>query len=294
MSPYDPDIHHRRSIRLKGYDYASEGLYFVTMCVQNRECLFGEIINNEMVLNDAGRMVEKWYNKTQDKFPDIVCHEMIIMPNHFHCIWENVGLHGASAVGADPCVRPVTNDVRPLSNNVRRVTNDVNHDPYDCLIEKNVRPIEPNNKHIVDNDNHIVDEGAHADAPIQMNDTYLDIPNNIIDKYGGDEGGHANDDERNIMEGGHMGPPLRDTDLGMHTGSPLSSVVQWFKTMSTNEYIRGVNELGWPPFDRKLWQRNYYEHIIRDDTSLQTIAYYIINNPSLWQNDKFYQPSKSI
>ncbi len=106
MSPYSPDIHHRRSIRLKGYDYASEGLYFVTMCVQNRECLFGEIINNEIVLNDAGRMVEKWYNKTQDKFRDIVCHEMIIMPNHFHCIWENVGLHGASAVGADTWVRP--------------------------------------------------------------------------------------------------------------------------------------------------------------------------------------------
>ena len=267
MSPYDPNIHHRRSIRLKGYDYASEGLYFVTICTQNRECLFGEIKNNEMILNDAGRMVEKWYNKTQDKFPDIVCHEMIIMPNHFHCIWENVGLHGASAVGADPCVRPVTNNVQPIENNVR--------------------PIEPKNKHIVD-------EGGHAGPPLQMNDTNLDTPNNIIDKYGGDEGGHANDDERNIMEGGHAGPPLRDTDLGTHTGSPLSSVVQWFKTMSTNEYIRGVKQLGWMPFDRKLCQRNYYEHIIRDDASLQTIAFYIINNPSLWQNDKFYQPSKSI
>ena len=91
-----------------------------------------------------------------------------------------------------------------------------------------------------------------------------------------------------------MGPPLRmdDTDLGEHTGSPLSSVVRWFKTMSTNEYIRGVKQLGWPPFDRKLWQRNYYEHIIRDDVSLLNIAYYIENNPSHWQDDDFYQPSK--
>ena len=287
MSPYNPDIHHRHSIRLKGYDYASEGLYFVTMCVQNRECLFGEIKNDEMILNDAGRMVEKWYNKTQEKFPDIACHEMVIMPNHFHCIWENVGLHGASAVGADPCVRPVTNDVRPLSNNVRPVTNDVNLDPHDCLIENNVRPIEPKNKHIVD-------EGGHAGAPIQMNDTNLDVPNNIIDKYGGDKGGHTNDDERNIMEGGHAGPPLQDTDLSTHTGSPLSMVVRWFKTMSTNEYIHGVNELGWTPFDQKLWQRNYYEHIIRDDVSLQSIAYYIVNNPAQWQKDKFYQPPKMI
>ena len=246
MSPYNPDIHHRRSIRLKGYDYASEGLYFVTMCVKNRECLFGEIKNNEMVLNDTGRMVEKWYCKTQDKFPDIVCHEMIIMPNHFHCIWENVGLYGASAVGADPCVRPSKQNDESSTNNVNN----------DCC---------------------------------GINDTDLDTPNIIIgDKYNGGEGGH-------------VGPPLRENDIlddsdlvENITRSPLSTVVQWFKTMSTNEYIRGVKQLGWPPFDRKLWQRNYYEHIIRDDASLQTIAYYIINNPSQWQNDRFYQPSKSI
>ena len=84
-----------------------------------------------------------------------------------------------------------------------------------------------------------------------------------------------------------MGAPLQ-TDLGEHTGSPLSMVVRWFKTMSTNEYIRGVNELGWPPFDRKLWQRNYYEHIIRDDASLQNISYYIENNPAHWQDDDFF------
>lgn len=54
---YNPDIHHRRSIRLKGYDYSSKGMYFITICTQNRENLFGEIINNEMVLNIAGEMV---------------------------------------------------------------------------------------------------------------------------------------------------------------------------------------------------------------------------------------------
>lgn len=247
MSPYNPNIHHRRSIRLQGYDYASEGLYYVTMCVQNRECLFGEIKNNEMVLNDAGRMVEKWYRKTQDKFPDIVCHEMVIMPNHFHCIWENVGLHGASAVGAHPCVRPLSNDVQPNP----------------C-----VRPIENNDTDIM--------KDAHAG-----NDGY-DIT----------EGAHADNDKREIMEGAHAGAPLQETDLGTHTGSPLSAVIRWFKTMSTNEYIRGVNELGWTPFDRKLWQRNYYEHIIRDDASLQSIAYYITNNAAHWQEDDFYQPPK--
>ena len=269
MFPYNPDIHHRRSIRLKGYDYASEGLYFVIICTQNRECLFGEIKNNEMILYDAGRMVEKWYNKTQDKFPDIVCHEMIIMPNHFHCIWENGGLHGVSAVGADPCVRP-NPCVRPDDNNDEHVMEGV----------------------YTDNDEQIIMEGGHAGAHVNVGN----------DDYCGNEGAHAGahvfvgNDDRFGDEGAHAGAPLRevnDSDLIENvSGSPLSAVVGWFKTMSTNEYIRGVKQLGWPPFDRKLWQRNYYEHIIRDDQSLCEIAYYITNNPARWSDDKFY-PNKS-
>ena len=53
--PFDPDIHHRRSIRLRGYDYSQAGAYFVTVCVQKNECLFGDVANGEMPLNDAGR-----------------------------------------------------------------------------------------------------------------------------------------------------------------------------------------------------------------------------------------------
>jgi REP element-mobilizing transposase RayT len=161
MNKYNPDIHHRRSIRLKGYDYSQAGLYFVTICVQNRECLFGDVIvgadqrvcpcstaqngqafsqgqqegengdggngqdggNGEkwgngqnwgngqthgsaptggvptgvvpvptLILNDAGEMIEKWYYKLESKFPDIKCNEMVVMPNHFHCIIENTGV----------------------------------------------------------------------------------------------------------------------------------------------------------------------------------------------------------
>ena len=55
---YNPRIHHRKSIRLKGYDYSQAGLYFLTICVQNRLCLFGDVVNGKMILNDAGRMVE--------------------------------------------------------------------------------------------------------------------------------------------------------------------------------------------------------------------------------------------
>jgi REP element-mobilizing transposase RayT len=58
--------------------------------------------------------------------------------------------------------------------------------------------------------------------------------------------------------------------------------------MTTNEYIRGVKTLGWQPFNKKLWQRNYYEHVIRNDDAYQRIANYITNNPMKWKNDKFY------
>jgi hypothetical protein len=91
-SGYNPKIHHRRSIRLKGYDYSKAGLYFITICCQNRICRFGEIVVTEnmptMKLNDSGKMVnEKWLEMVE-RFPKIELHEYSIMPNHFHCILE--------------------------------------------------------------------------------------------------------------------------------------------------------------------------------------------------------------
>jgi putative transposase len=75
---------------------------------------------------------------------------------------------------------------------------------------------------------------------------------------------------------------------GEHAGSPLHTVVQWFKTMSTNDYIRNVKQKAWPPFNKKLWQRNYFEHIIRNEKSFQGIANYIYNNPINWKKDKLF------
>jgi REP element-mobilizing transposase RayT len=100
MTKYNPNIYNRRSIRLKGYDYAQTGLYFVTLCVQNRECLFGEIINGGMLLNNAGEMIGKWCAELSNKFPDVVLDTYIIMPNHFHAIIVNT-----SGVGAHLRVR---------------------------------------------------------------------------------------------------------------------------------------------------------------------------------------------
>jgi len=70
---------------------------------------------------------------------------------------------------------------------------------------------------------------------------------------------------------------------------PIGNLVDWFKTMTTNEYIRGVKQYGWKRFDGKLWQRNYYEHIIRSEEEYERIADYIVDNPEKWQEDKFFK-----
>ena len=180
---YNPDNHHRRSIRLKGYDYSQAGLYFITICTQNSLHLFVKITNDEMILNDAGMMIEKWWYELKNRFPNIELDEFIVMPNHFHGIIQIINTNTAT-VGADTRV---------------------------C----------PDNK-------------------------------------------------------------------GEHTGSPLHKMIQWFKTMSTNEYIRNVKDHHWTPFNKKLWQRNYYEHIIRNEKSYLPISEYIRTNPLKWQDDKYY------
>lgn len=83
---YNPDIHHRRSIRLREFDYSSTGGYFITTCVQNRECLFGNITDGVMVLNDAGKLVESVWNGLTERFPSIELDAFIVMPNHVHFI----------------------------------------------------------------------------------------------------------------------------------------------------------------------------------------------------------------
>ncbi len=179
---YDPERHHRRSIRLKGYDYSRPGAYFVTICTQDRLCLFGEVVDGEMQLNDAGRMVKKWWVELNRKFPGVRTDKYVVMPNHFHGI--------IIIVGADLRVCP--------------------------------------------------DNGM---------------------------GAHAN-------------------ELGAHIGAPLPEIVQWLKTMTTNEYLRGVKQSGWPPFRGRLWQQNYYEHIIRNEDSLNRICQYITENPLRWHLDR--------
>ena len=187
---YNSEIYHRRSIRLKGYDYSQPGVYFITLCCQRRKHFFGEIVQDEMVMNDAGAMVVDWFYELENKFPDIKCGEMMVMPNHIHFI---VKITEKYNVGADLCV-----------------------------------------------------------CPFSQSQT----------------------------------SPIMGEIKGEHIGSPLHLVVGWLKTMTTNAYIRGVRDDGWQRFDGKLWQRNYWEHIILNEKSLKNIRNYIINNPAKWAEDE--------
>ena len=216
---YNPDIHHRHSIRLKGYDYSKEGLYFITICTQNMEHIFGEIIDGKMILNNAGKMINKIYNELEKIFPNIKLHEYIIMPNHFHCIIEIV------VVGADSI------SARVLSDSISaRVLSDLHNNSND-------KP-----------------------------------------KTRGDMESETRGDIESKTRGDIESPPTITT---------IPNIIQSFKRYTTIEYIKMVKQNILPPFDKRIWQRNYYEHIIRNEETYLKISNYIINNPLNWKEDRY-------
>lgn len=95
MNKYNPNIHHRRSIRLKGYDYSQAGLYFITICCQGRICRFGYVEKGEMILNEYGKIAYDEWIKLSERFKNFELDVFQIMPNHIHGII-------ALTVGATP------------------------------------------------------------------------------------------------------------------------------------------------------------------------------------------------
>ena len=95
---YAFDLHHRRSIRLKGYDYSRPGAYFITICTQNRLCLFGQVVDGNMMLNDAGQMIQNTWDEIPRHYHGVDVDAFIVMPNHIHGV--------VIIVGATPCGCP--------------------------------------------------------------------------------------------------------------------------------------------------------------------------------------------
>jgi REP element-mobilizing transposase RayT len=179
---FDPKVHHRRSIRLKGYDYSQAGAYFVTIVAWQRECLFGEIVGGgtlhecNMVLNELGEIVREEWERTAFVRPNVELGEYIIMPNHVHGILVFVDdMAGATRVGASRRLAPTKTTLQPNS---------------------------------------------------------------------------------------------------------LGSVIGQFKSIVTKR-INGLQNVT----GRPVWQRNYYEHIIRDEPEMNRIARYIESNPLRWADD---------
>lgn len=173
---FNPANHHRRSLRLKDYDYTQAGAYFITICTHNRECLFGNVMDGEMQLNETGRIVADEWVKSGEIRNEIALDVWVVMPNHLHGI----------VIFADPI-------------------------------------------------------GAHGDAPLR--------------------------------------PPGRA--VLFRPPKSLGSMIAGFKSATTKR----VNQSRQSP-GGKVWQRNYYEHIIRNEQSLARIREYIINNPLQWELDR--------
>ncbi len=100
---YNPDLHHRRSIRLRGYDYSRAGAYFVTVCTQGKRPLLGEIVEGKIVLNEAGRLVGRAWEVLPRRFPHITLDIFVAMPNHVHgiiMVGAGLALPGGAASSA--------------------------------------------------------------------------------------------------------------------------------------------------------------------------------------------------
>lgn len=206
MNPYNPHIHHRRSIRLKGYDYAQAGLYFITICVQNRECLFGEIINREIALNEFGKIAFNEWQNTIETRKNIALHDFIIMPNHIHGIIEITDILNTSSEEKKE-IGKFQSPSQTIGSIIRG---------YKIATIKRIKELINNNS---------------STGELQFAPTAPTAPTNIA--------------------------PAAPTEI-----------------------IKSLNY--------KIWQRNYYEHIIRNEQSYQNISNYIINNPAKWVEDKFH------
>lgn len=178
---YDPEIHHRRSIRLPGYDYSGEGAYFVTICTHQKKHMFGEVVEGEMKPNECGEIIALYWNHLSRRYPSIELDEFVLMPNHIHGIIRIVG----------------------------------------AIHESPLRSIRE------------TPAGAIHESPLRKRRKML-----------------------------------------------LSKIVGYFK-MNT---AKRINETRNTPA-LAVWQRNYYEHIVRNDDELNKIRDYIATNPLRWSTD---------
>jgi REP element-mobilizing transposase RayT len=190
---------------MKGFDYSQEGLYYITICVENKQCLLGKIDQGlEMILNEAGKIANECWLQIPEHFPNVILHEYVIMPNHIHGIIE-LTKSGNTYVGVE--------NFQPL-----HLQNDT------TVGVQNFEPLPAS-------------EQYHNKS--KHNEFQKIIPHSV-------------------------GSIVRGFKIG---------VTKWFRNNTDIE---------------KIWQRNYYEIVIRNNQAYLQIIDYIINNPKNWENDDYY------
>jgi putative transposase len=222
---YDPFHHHRRSIRLKGFDYTQPGAYFVTINTHRRLSLFGEITEGVVRLNAFGEIANTEWLQTASIRREITLDEFIVMPDHFHGIVIIMECDGGSAVAHG---------------------RDENAALYgDVRARRRRAPTR-------------MDGGAPTRA------------------YGRDESAVLYGDVR----ARRRRAPTPVEQFGKPISGSIPTIIRAYKSAVTAR----INELRGTP-GAPVWQRNYYEHIIRDMDELSRIREYIRNNPAAWETD---------
>ncbi len=236
MNKYDPNIHHRRSIRLKGYDYTQAGAYFITICCDDRICRFGEIVGAGFT---PAQFTPAQFTPAQ--FTPAQFTPAQFTPARFTPAHDGIG-------------QPQNNIMQPQRFAPTMQLNEYGQIAYNEWVNLPER------------------------FPNFELDVFQIMPNHIHGIIILNEITHPQN---------NIGQPQYNT--GQPQGLPLPTIgdiVGAYKSLVANECLtifkNNDQTMG------KLWQRNYHEHIIRDEQSYQRISDYIINNPTKWNDDKFY------
>jgi putative transposase len=271
---YNPNIHHRRSIRLKGYDYSQAGLYFITICCQDRICRFGKIENGEMILNEYGEIAHNEWMKTPELRPQIELDAFIVMPNHIHGIIIINETDRGELHSPDKPEIEMGELHSPESNSTNKIQGECNSPQ---------RGFSDNKPEF----NSSIKIQGESDSPIKIQGECNSPQRGFSDnkpEFNSSIKIQGEFNSPNKIQGECNSPQRGFIDNKTEFKSPrqtVGAIVRGYKSSVTKQ-------LGLMGFDEKLWQRNYYEHIIRDEKAYHNISEYIINNPAKWAGDKFH------
>ena len=241
--------HNRESIRLSGYDYSRQGYYFITICIHDRkQRLFGDIIDKKMVFTELGNIAFNQFEYLPKRFPNIKLDEFQIMPNHVHAVIQIHTPHNSTA-------------------NIVGATLAVAHD------RAGASPA-PTKTTVAHDANAVAHDRAGA-SPAPTKTTVAHDANAVAHDRAG-----ASPAPTEIIKTVKMKTETAETKPENMKTNTIGDIVGAYKSLVANACLKiykSKNErMG------KLWQRNYFEHIIRDNKSLYFIRNYIRENPVNW------------